>query len=163
MAKTKVPLQKWFLGIVIMVNAKKSVSAHQLARDLDLTVQTAHYLQQRIRSAMMEQNGESDLLSGIIEADETYVGGKPRKWPRNSPHKPAKGAPRGRGTAKQPVIGVMERGGNVIAEATDDLSGKGILRVLRANVEVGASLLITDEGRARISTDGYKCRSEACI
>lgn len=145
MAKTRVPLQKWFLAIAIMANAKKSVSAHQLARDLDLTVQTAHYVQQRIRGEMTAQNGDSDLLSGIIEADETYVGGKPRRWPRNHPDKPAKGAPRGRGTSKQPVIGVVERGGMVRAAAADDLSGKGILRFLRANVDPSGSMLITDE------------------
>lgn len=145
MAKTKVPLQKWFLAIGIMANAKKSVSAHQLARDLDLTPQTAHFMQQRIRSEMTAQNGASDLLSGIVEADETYVGGKPRRS-RDSKNGGGGGkSPRGRGTRKQPVIGVVERGGRVRAQAADDLTGKGILRFLAKNVDAEASVLITDE------------------
>ena len=74
--KTKIDLQKWFLAIGILLNAKKSVSSHQLARDLDMTQQTAWYMAMRIRKAMAT-NGE--LLQGIIEADECYVGGKPRK------------------------------------------------------------------------------------
>lgn len=74
--KTRIPLQKWFLGISLMVNAKKSLSSPQLGRDLELPQQTALYMQHRIRTAMTR---EQALLQGIIEADETYVGGKPRK------------------------------------------------------------------------------------
>ena len=75
--KTRIPLQKWFLGIGLIINAKKSLSSCQLARDLDMTQPSAWYMQQRIRSAMASD--ESWLLQGIVEADETYVGGKPRK------------------------------------------------------------------------------------
>ena len=78
--KTRVPLQKWFLGIGLMVNAKKSLSSYQLARDADLTQQTALYMQQRIRAAMAAD--QAPLLQGIVEADETYVGGNPRKGNR---------------------------------------------------------------------------------
>ena len=75
--KTKIPLQKWFLAIGLVVNAKKSLSSHQLARDLQVTQPSAWYMQQRIRAAMATEEGE--LLHGIVEADETYIGGKPRK------------------------------------------------------------------------------------
>ena len=84
--KTRVPLQKWFLAIGLMVNAKKSISSPQLARDLELTRQTALYVQKRIRAQMASE--QSELLQGIIEADETYVGGKPRKY--NARHETAK-------------------------------------------------------------------------
>ncbi len=77
MQKTKVPLQKWFMAIGLMVNAKKSLSSHQLARDLEMTQPTARFVQHRIRAAMAED--QAPLLQGIVEADETYVGGKPRK------------------------------------------------------------------------------------
>ena len=73
---TRVPLQKWFLAISLMANAKKSLSSFQLARDLELNQKTAWFMQQRIRAAMASADG--DLLQGIIEADETYLGGKPR-------------------------------------------------------------------------------------
>ena len=76
--KTKVPLQKWFLAIGFIVNAKKSVSSPQLARDLELNQKTAWYMQQRIRAQMATEQDDM-ILQGIVEADETYVGGKPRK------------------------------------------------------------------------------------
>ena len=75
---TKIQLQKWFLAISLMMNVKKSLSSYQLARDLDLNQKTAWYMQQRIRSEMMRKEGKA-LLKGIVEVDETYVGGKPRK------------------------------------------------------------------------------------
>ena len=107
--KTRVPLQKWFLAISLILNAKKSLSSYQLARDLKLTPQTAWYIQCRIRTAMTDPD---DLLSGIIEADETYIGGKPRRSNRKADHTPAK---KGRGTAKTAVLGAVERGGKVMA------------------------------------------------
>ena len=141
--KTRVPLQKWFLAVALMVNAKKSLSSYQLARDLDLTQQTALYMQQRIRAAMAES--DAGLLQGILEADETYVGGRPRKPNRREDDRHA---PRGRGTSKTPVIGVVERGGKVRAEVAEDLSGKGIIRFLKKHMDPVGSLLITDEYRA---------------
>jgi len=60
-----------------LVNAKKSLSSHQLARDLDINRKTALFLQERVRAAML--GGERDLPQGVVEADETYVGGMPRK------------------------------------------------------------------------------------
>ncbi len=141
--KTRIPLQKWFLAIALMVNAKKSLSCHQLGRDLDLTHQSALYVQQRIRAAMA--GSDTGLLQGILEADETYVGGRPRKGNRreNDTH-----APRGRGTSKTPVIGVVERGGKVRAEVAKDLTGKGIVRFLKKHLDPAGSVLITDEYRA---------------
>ena len=106
MEKTKIPLQKWFLGIGLMVNAKKSLSSHQLASDLELNQKSAWYMQQCIRSQMASEQG-SILLQGIVEADETYVGGKPRKANRREDD--TNDHPRGRGTRKTPVIGVVER------------------------------------------------------
>ena len=94
------------MGIAIIINAKKSVSSCQLARDLDLTQPTALRMQQRIRAAMM--TSDKSFLQGIVEADETYVGGKPRKGNKRNDDKPGK---RGRGTKKVPVIGAVERGG----------------------------------------------------
>ena len=139
--KTKVELQKWFLAVGLVINAKKSLSSYQLARDLDLNQKTAWFMQQRIRAAMAAD--QAPMLQGIVEADETYVGGKPRKGNRRDDDGP--GAPRGRGTRKTPVIGAVERGGQVVARVADDLSGKGIVRFLKETVEPIGTLLITDE------------------
>jgi len=143
MQKTKIPLQKWFLAIAIVVNAKKSLSSCQLARDLEMNQKSAWYLMQRVRAAMAADQGP--FLRGIVEADETFLGGKPRKRNRRSSRKPAK---RGRGTSKTAVIGAVERGGKVKAMVTDDLSGRGILQFIQDSVDPEGSLLITDEYRA---------------
>ena len=90
--KTRLPLQKWFLALGLVINAKKSLSSHQLGRDLDLNQKSAWFMQHRIRAQMASEQGP--LLQGILEADETYVGGKPRKANRAEDRKPAK---RGRG------------------------------------------------------------------
>ena len=141
--KTKVELQKWFLACGLVINAKKSLSSYQLARDLDLNQKTAWYIQQRIRAAMAAD--QAPLLQGIVEADETYVGGKPRKGNKRGDDKPSK---RGRGTSKTPVIGAVERGGQVVARVADDLTGKGIVRFLKETVNPAGTLLITDEFKA---------------
>ena len=72
---SKIELPKWFAAIAILLNAKKSVSSCQLARDLNLNQKTGWYMAMRIRKAMKD---DGDLLRGIIEADETYMGGKTR-------------------------------------------------------------------------------------
>ena len=129
---TQVPLQKWFLAICLMANAKKSLSSPQLARDLALTQPTALYMQHRIRAEMGRK--PSKLLQGIIEVDEAYVGGKPRRRNKRKDDEPAK---RGRGTKKTPVLGAVERGGNISARVQTDLTGTGILRFLKIRLTQG--------------------------
>ena len=158
MSKTRVPLQKWFMAIGLMVNAKKSLSSYQLARDLDLTHQTALAMQQRIRSEMAKKHG-ARFLHGIIEADETYVGGKPRKRNKRSDDDKAPRNPTGRGTAKTPVIGAVERGGRVVAQVASDLTGKGILKFVKGAIDPVGSHLITDEYKAYNAVEQFVSRS----
>ena len=143
--KTKIPLQKWFLAISLMANAKKSLSSYQLARDLELNQKAAWYMQQRIRAAMASDEGA--LLQGIIEADETYLGGKPRKSDKNKDNR------RGRG-GKTSVVGAVQREGEVKATVTDDTKGATVLGFIEQAVEVSESSLITDEYKAY--TNAYK-------
>ena len=135
--KTKIDLQKWFLAISLNLNAKKSLSSHQLARDLDLNHKTAWYMGMRIRRAMVD---EGTLLSGIVEADEAYVGGKPRKPNRRDDDKPST---RGRGTDKLPIIGAVERGGRVVAKPSLKVDVAALTSFLNDTVDQ-ASLLMTD-------------------
>ena len=72
---TKLALPKWFLAIAIILNAKKGLSSRQLSRDLGINRNTAWYVQMRIRKAMREGD-DQDLFNGIVEIDETYIGGK---------------------------------------------------------------------------------------
>ncbi len=73
---THVSLQYWFLLISLMMNAKKGLSACQAARDLEMRRPTVWDMMHRIRNSMKD---DGQLLSGIVEMDETYIGGKPRK------------------------------------------------------------------------------------
>ena len=83
--KTKIDLQKWFLCITLILNAKKEMSARQLARDLGVNKNTAWYMCMRIRRSMFE---DRELMSGFVEIDETYVGGISRKGDNdNKPNK----------------------------------------------------------------------------
>lgn len=137
---TKMPLQKWFVAISLIMNAKKSLSSHQLARDLDLKQQTAWSMMQKIRAEMAIKSNV--LLKGIIEADETYIGGKPRKRNKKEDREPIK---RGRGTSKTPVIGAVERGGHVVAKVADDLTGQSIMKFIKSVASIEDSELMTDE------------------
>ena len=139
---TRQPLQKWFLAISLMINAKKSLSSHQLARDLELNQMTAWSMMHKIRAEMATKG--NTLLKGIVEADETYIGGKPRKGNKRSDDKPIK---RGRGTSKTPILGVVERGGAVVAKVADDLTGWSILEFIRKFVQIDESELMTDQYR----------------
>ena len=93
-------------------------------------------MQHRIRAEMGRKS--SKLLKGIIEADEAYVGGKPRRRNKRKDDEPTK---RGRGTKKALVLGAVERGGNVAARVQTDLSGRGILQFLKGGVGLTARIL----------------------
>src|SRR3990172_12817473 len=71
-----IPLNKWLTAIYLMCASKKGISAHQLHRMLGVTYRTAWFMAHRVREAMRESDGP---LAGIIEADETYIGGKTRR------------------------------------------------------------------------------------
>lgn len=138
---THLPLQKWFLALMLILNAKKGISARQLARDLNVNKNTAWRISMQIRRAMHEAE-HRNLLTGIVEMDEAYVGGKPRRGYPDSPN-----APRGRGTKKIPVVGMIERGGRVKAKVVQkkDLNAKHLSALVRRNVDISNAVLITDE------------------
>ncbi len=95
-----IDLQLWFLLISLMLSAKKGLSAMQAARDLETRRPTVWSMMHRVRRAMVD---DGKLLAGIVEMDETYVGGKPRRKNRRSDDPPG-----GQGvTAKEPVAGAI--------------------------------------------------------
>ena len=101
---THLPLQKWLLAVSIVLNAKKGLSARQLARDLDVNKNTGWRMGMQIRKAMAER-AQRELLTGVVEMDETYIGGKPRKG--NGPKSGGTKNKCGRGTKKTPVVGML--------------------------------------------------------
>ena len=101
-----------------------------------ISYKSALFLIHRIRFAMTPTAGTNPKLAGIVECDETYVGGKPR--PGTGYHKP------GRGTSKTPVFGMVERGGNIQRRVVANVSGQNLKAVIRACVDKSATIM-TDE------------------
>jgi transposase-like protein len=131
---THLPLQKWFVAISLVLNAKKGIASRQLARDLEVNKDTAWYMSMRIRRAMVDQR---ELLQGIVEVDEAYVGGKPRKGGPKSK--------RGRGTLKTPVIGIVERGGKVHVRALKNVTVKTLTSFVREHIEAEGTTVMSDD------------------
>jgi transposase-like protein len=142
---THIPLNKWFYLIALMLNAKKGLSACQAARDLDMRRPTVWSMMHRIRTAM--GTDQAELLKGIVEMDETYVGGKPRKSVKDNDDD---STPRtGRGTKKTPVIGMIERDGKVKTSSFSGLkvTGKNLMELVRKHIDLKQTTLITDQYR----------------
>jgi hypothetical protein len=140
------------MAFALLCSAKKGISALQLQRELDLgSYRTAWHLAHRIRHAMSKEP-LAGLLKGVVEADETNVGGKPRK-----PAGPSRGTGEskrrdgGRSTQhRTPVVALVEReGGRSVAKPTIDATSRTLTPILRANIDRGATLM-TDSWRGCI-------------
>lgn len=145
--KTHLPLQKWFLATSLILNALKGISSRQLARHLKVHRNTAWRISMKIREAMMEQE-QRKILSGLIEMDETYIGGKPRKT-RKKIMQTSKNK-RGRGTKKPAVVGMVERSGKIktkVFKSTRQITFKKLSALVRETVDLDKSVLITDEAK----------------
>lgn len=137
---SKLPLWKWFLAVYMMGESKKSVSANQLKRMLGVSYKTAWFLCHRIRAAMKDEG--ADLLTGIVEADETYVGGKATGFGSKQE------AARHRRDNKTVVLGAVQRGGNVRLRVAFDASSESVKGFLTDVVSPDAEALYTDSHRS---------------
>jgi transposase-like protein len=164
------PLQKWFLAISLILNAKKGLSALQLSRDLEVNKNTAWRMGMQIRKAMSQMD-QRELLTGIVEMDETYVGGKPRKGNKRGDDTPGGNkSKRGRGTDKAPVVGAVSRGGKVTAKAVkkDKMKGKHLRAFVKQCVNLDSAHLMTDEykaylGMSRLLPHSVICHAECYV
>ncbi|WOK06607.1 IS1595 family transposase [Imperialibacter roseus] len=139
---SKYPLPKWFLMIGLILNAKKGIAAKELQRNVGSTYKTAWYVAMRIRCAMIDDCIE---LNNIVEMDEAYVGGKKRKAPSNHPSISSVNTKRGRGTSKTPIVGIVERNGNVVLKVIEKLTTNNLMSFLKANVNTNTSIVMTDK------------------
>ena len=139
-----VPMHKWARAIWEASVCKNGISALELSRKIQVTYKTALFMMNRIRHAMAE-NPDDPKLSGTVEADETYVGGKPR--PPQRSRGGWKGSPlfrRQKWSTKTPVFAVVERGGNVRTRVIANVTAENIREALLDNVEP-SSRLYTDD------------------
>jgi len=126
---TKVKLQKWFLAIWLITSHKKGISSVQLSKDIGVTQKTAWFMLHRIRNCFGFDNDND--LTGVVEVDETYVGGK-NKNRHNS--KKVKNS-QGRSTKdKAPVFGAVERGGKLNAKHVSDVGMRTLTNEIVATV-----------------------------
>jgi transposase-like protein len=137
----------WLIAIWLIANAKNGISSCEIHRAIGITQKSAWFLLHRIRLAM--QAGSFELLSGEIEADETYVGGKAANMHKDKREAKIKG--RG-GSGKAIVMGMLERGGKVKAKVIPDTSKetlhkeikKAVSPTTQGSVKVHTTQLYTD-------------------
>jgi len=128
---THLPLRKWLMALALIVDAKKGISANQVKRHLGVSYKTAWHLCHRIRKAMQEEPPEK--FKGIVEVDETYVGGK---YDRR----------RKRGPWENPgVAGLIERGGKVYTQRFTTPSKIVLTGIVSDRVAPEAQLVVTDQ------------------
>lgn len=142
---TKVPLRMWFAAIYLMTAHKKGISSLQLSRDLNITQKSAWFVLHRIREMLREDGPQ--MLKDTVEIDEVYIGGKDKnkhasKRSRVSEQKdPLRRGNENKG--KVPVVGMVQRGGKVIAQKVWNVSSEEVLPFIGTNVEPNATI-ITD-------------------
>jgi transposase-like protein len=127
------PLIKWLTAAYMLCEARKGMSANQIKRNIGVSYKTAWYLCHRIRAAMATT--EKTMLSGVIEMDETYVGGKLK----------GNDAARRRLTNKEIVIGIKQRGGDLRFFRAEDVKSGTLARYIRENVSADVDVIMTDE------------------
>jgi transposase-like protein len=144
-----ISLEKWFFALGLMCSSKKGVSALQLQRNLGLgSYRTAWFMAHRIRE-MMNEGPLAELLAGTLEADETYVGGKPRKGGRNGsgPYNDRRkhgGRPDPATSNKTPVVALVQRDGKVRTRVVARVTSENLKQVIRDNADPNARIM-TDE------------------
>ncbi len=146
--KTHMPLQKWLLAVSLILDVKKGISSRQLARHLKVHRNTAWRTGMKIREAMIEPE-QRNMLCGIVEMDETYIGGKARRSRKDGNIDHRKHPKGGWRFNKTPVVGMIERHGNVKAKVVKKtgVKFKKLANLVRENIDRKHSILVTDHAR----------------
>lgn len=135
MEDSPIGLDKWLTAIWMIANDKNGISSYEIHRGLGITQKSAWFLLHRIRLAM--QQGTLEKLSGTVEADETFIGGKARNMHKSKRDEKIKG----RGpTGKAIVMGILERAGEVRTKVVANRDSETLQSEIREHVEFGAEV-----------------------
>lgn len=139
-----IPLHKWCRAFWEAASCKNGVSALEMSRKLQVTYKTALFVMHRVRWAMTDDPTEPPKMTGTVESDETYVGGKPRYkgWKHGADKQP-----RAKYTEKTPVVAVVQRGGEVRTRVVANVTSDNLRQILRENVDESARLITDDSYR----------------
>ena len=148
MHDSHLPLRKWFMAIFLMCQAKKGMSAKQMERTIGVAYRTAWYLCHRIREAMGNDRLEGPTLLGVVEVDETLVGGK------------AKGKGKGYKKNKQWIAGAIQRGGKVRLERIPNVRRNTLHDFIQRTIKDEAEAIYTDELKSYIGIEDTDTRHE---
>jgi transposase-like protein len=140
---SKLPLRKWFAAIYLVLSHRKGISSYQLARDLKISQKTAWFLGMRIRNAI-KQGTFDKQLTGVVEVDETFIGGKNKN--RHADKKLRLNTGRSH-KDKTPVLGIIQRGGELRAFVIPNTSQQIIQPIIEEQVAYH-STIYTDEWNA---------------
>lgn len=130
--ESRIELRHWCYAFWRASTSKKGVAALEIQRQCQISCKSALFLLNRIRFAIAPEPASVPKLTGTVEVDEVYVGGKPRKG--TGPHK------RGRGTDKTPVFVAVERGGNIRRRVVTNVSGRTLCAAIAEMVDPAATI-----------------------
>ena len=148
MHDSHLPLRKWFIATYMMCESKKGISANQIKRTIGISYKTAWYLCHRIRQAMGNEPFSGPTLVGVVEVDETLVGGK------------KKGKGRAYKGNKVWVAGAIQRGGKVWVERVSDVKRHTLHAFINRAVKDEAEATYTDELKSYLGIDDHDTRHE---
>lgn len=134
--RSHVPLHKWLYAMYLLVTARKGISSLQLAKEIGVTQKTAWFMLHRLREACGSDLGR---LQGIIEIDETYIGGREANKHESKKLKAGRGS-----VGKSPVLAMRERGGRTKAMPVETADAQTVQDAIIQNIDIG-SMLHTDE------------------
>ena len=145
---TNLPLWKWFVTVYLICESKKSISANQIKRTIGVSYKTAWHLCHRIRSAMRSEVTGGPTLFGVVEVDETLVGGRRR------------GVGTGNRVGKTWVAGAVQRGGEVRIEAVPNIKKATLHAFIQRNTRPDTEAIYTDELRSYLGIADHDTRHE---